>query len=172
MLPGNLCAAAVIRPGALYMRKLGRHKPGLSAFGLALCQLLHPFQGSLPCFKVGLQNGIALCHIVSTRFPVIIFGIGILSVVEMDCISFRHLLAFGNAKLFLLRFLCEVPFKIGSGVGHQVFGQLIGDHRVVLSFLRCPVVGAAAPALHLFQIPVFYKEAVIGPHGVLHGADP
>ena len=68
MLPGNLCAAAVIRPGALYMRKLGRHKPGLSAFGLALCQLLHPFQGSLPCFKVGLQNGIALCHIVKTGY--------------------------------------------------------------------------------------------------------
>ena len=171
MLPGDLHAAAVIRPGPPHVGELGRHKPRLSAFAAALCQLLHPFQGGLPRFKVCLQDGIALRHIISIRFPVIILGISILPVVEMDRIALRHLLVFGNAKLFFLRFLCKVPLKISCRADHQGIGQLVCNGRVLPALLRRPVMEAAAPALHLFQIPVFHKETVIGFHGILHVAD-
>ena len=89
----------------------------------------------------------------------------------MDRITFRHLLVFGNAKLLLLRFLCKVPLKISCRTDHQGIGQLVCNGRVLTPLLRCLVMGAAAPALHLFQIPVFHKETVIDLHGVLHGAD-
>ena len=54
VLPGDLHAVSVIRPGAPHMGELWRHKPRLSAFAAAFCQLLHPFQGSLPRFKICL----------------------------------------------------------------------------------------------------------------------
>ena len=170
VLPGDLHAVSVIRPGAPHMGELGRHKPRLSAFAAPFCQRLHPFQGGLPRFKVCLQDGIALRHIIGVRFPVIIFGISILPVVEMDRIALRHLLVFGNAKLFLLRFLCEVPLKMRGRVNHQGIGQLVCNGRVLPALFRRLVMDAAAPALHLFQISVFHKETVIGLHCVLHGA--
>ena len=89
----------------------------------------------------------------------------------MDRIALRHLLVFGNAKLFLLCFLCEVPLKISCRADHQGIGQLVCNGRVLTALFRCLVMDSAAPALHLFQIPVFHKETVIDLHGVLHGAD-
>ena len=89
----------------------------------------------------------------------------------MDRIALRHLLVFGNAKLFLLCFLCEVPLKISCRADHQGIGQLVCNGRVLTALFRCLVMDSAAPALHLFQIPVFHKETVIDLHSVLHGAD-
>ena len=88
----------------------------------------------------------------------------------MDRIALRHLLVFGNAELFLLRFLCEVTLKIPGRADHQGIGQLVCNGRVLPALFRRLVMDAAAPALHLFQISVFHKETVIGLHCVLHGA--
>ena len=170
VLPGDLRAVPVIRPGPPHMGELRGHEPRLAALAPAFRQLLHPFQGIVTRSKVCLYDGIAFRHVPGIRFPVIIPGISILPIVEMDRITFRHLLVFGNAKLLLLRLLCEIPLKIPLRVDHQGIGQLVRNGRVLPALLRRLVMGAAAPALHLLQIPVLHKETVIGLHCVLHGA--
>ena len=85
--------------------ELGRDKPDLSVFVPAFGKFLHPFQGSFFGLKIGPQDRIAFCHIVGTGFPVPIFRIGLFPVVEVDRITFRYFLLFGNTKLFLFCFL-------------------------------------------------------------------
>ena len=114
MLSGDFHTIPVIRPGAFDMGELGRDKPDLSVFVPAFGKFLHPFQGSFFGLKIGPQDRIAFCHIVGTGFPVLIFRIGMFPVVEVDRITFRYFLLFGNTKLFLFCFLSKVALKIFS----------------------------------------------------------
>ena len=150
MLSGDLHTIPVIRPGTFDMGELGRDKPDLSVFVPAFGKFLHPFQGSFFGPKIGPQDRIAFCHIVGTGFPVLIFRIGMFPVVEVDRITFRYFLLFGNTKLFLFCFLSKVALKIFSRADQHGIGQFVCDHGIVLSLFRCPVMDSASPALYLF----------------------
>ena len=150
MLSGNLHAIPVIRAGTFDMGELGRDKPEPSVFVPAFGKFLHPFQGSFFGLKIGPQDRIAFCHIVGTGFPVLIFRIGMFPVVEVDRITFRYFLLFGNTKLFLFCFLSKVALKIFSRADQHGIGQFVCDHGIVLSLFRCPVMDSASPALYLF----------------------
>ena len=132
------------------MGELGMDKPVLSVFVPAFGKFLHPFQGSFFGLKIGPQDRIAFCHIVGTGFPVLIFRIGLFPVVEVDRITFRYFLLFGNTKLLLFCFLSKVALKIFSRADQHSIGQFVCDHGIVLSLFRCPVMDSASPALYLF----------------------
>ena len=171
MLSCNFLTAPIIRPGPSHMFKLRRGKPDLSAFAPLPGKILYPFQSSLTRFKVCLQNRITFRHIIGAGLPVVISGIRVFPVIEMDRISLWHFLVFGDSKLFLSGFLRKIPLKIFRGTNHQGIGQFVCNDRILLTFFRCSIMDAAAPALYLFQIPVLQKETVIDFHGILHGAD-
>lgn len=52
----------------------------------------------------------------------------------MDRIARRYFLVFGNAKLFLSGFLCEIPFKVCFGADMKGTCQLIGNDRIIPAF--------------------------------------
>ena len=150
MLSGDLHTIPVIWAGTFDMGELVRDKPDLSVFVPAFGKFLHPFQGSFFGLKIGPQDRIAFCHIVGTGFPVLIFRIGMFPVVEVDRITFRYFLLFGNTKLFLFCFLSKVALKIFSRADQYGIGQFVCNHGIVLSLFRCPVMDSASPALYLF----------------------